>query len=156
MSDLSVQADVTTPVDGSPEAVAAAEAALAEQQRLLTAVVGSVRPADSDVARISRLEALLRSQHGIAVLTPEDAVAAAAVQDQAAKDAAAAQAAADEAAGNPPTDAPPSDVPVPETPADAVKTADELSDADAIVHLDAALLRWPDDPDLLAARADLA
>lgn len=69
------------------EEAAAAQAAADDHAQLLVAPVGSVRPADSAEARIERLEALLRSAQGLAVLTPERAVAAAEAQDAAAKDA---------------------------------------------------------------------
>lgn len=54
------------------------------------------------------------------------------------------------------TDGATSDSPVVSaTPAEAVANAQVLPVADALAHIDAALAKWPGDPDLLSAQADL-
>lgn len=51
------------------------------------------------------------------------------------------------------SDVPPAD---PATPADAIEAAaEQATTADALTHIQAALDKWPDDPDLAAAKADL-
>lgn len=208
MSDTTVD----TPEPTLAEQAQAASDADAENRRLLTLPIGSVRPADGIEARVDRLESLFRSNLHVAVPTPEDALAASIVQDQATADAVQAAVAADAAAQEPAPVAPaedtppaaptepldttlpdagaPVDPPVAETtppdpsvassdessttsdstdssttttdvpadpssPADAVATAQTLPDQDALNHIEAALVKWPDDPDLLAAQADL-
>jgi hypothetical protein len=53
------------------------------------------------------------------------------------------------------TTAVPADDPSLETPQAAIDHASTLPLADAQTHIDAALVKFPDDPDLVAAKADL-
>lgn len=92
----------------APEELPLSDAELAdiaaEDERIrvarLSANVGPTRPADGLEARVERLEQVVRTSLGAAVLRPEEAVAAAEVQDEVAAEAEQAHADAEAAAAD--------------------------------------------------------
>lgn len=94
---MSENATETTEAPEEERPLTAAEQAELDQEaervraRRLAVHVGPIRPADSVEARIDRLEQTVRSSLGAAVLRPDEAVAAADLQDQVAAEAAQAE-----------------------------------------------------------------
>lgn len=114
----------------------------------------------TDSERIDRLENAVATGLNVDLGqfdTPEHQAQNKAASDQAAAAEVAQQQADAEAAAAAANPAPPADVPSADTPQDAITAAATTTDnkPDELAHLQAALAKFPDDPDILAAIADV-